>query len=212
MVGLSDAALDQWHSRGVGGFVCKLQYLYGLGGPANFTADPNASLAGTKYDLQRSIRDSQIVSRAAARGIKLWMGIGLSSYWNANTPLAEWFDDATWATNVIPNIRNLAGAARQLGFAGIAFDEELYWSARSPAGTWDWDYPTNTHSETEVRAEVRLRGAQFMQAIVDGFPNVDIVDMHPLLPDGWSELVQQVVNGQSPSLRGTGDASTSGTG
>ena len=201
VLGLSDAELDQWRSRGIGGFVCKTNYLYDLGGSQNFTADPNASLSGTAYNLQRWIRDSQIVNRAAARGIKLWLGIGLDNYWNSRTPLVEWFDNAGWA-DVVTNTRNLAGGVRQLGFAGLAFDEELYGTSTGPQGTWEWDYPGNTHSEAAVRGEVRGRGAQFMQAIVDGFPNVDIVDIHPLLPEGWSELVQQVVNNDNHAFEG----------
>ena len=195
VINLSDAALDQWRSWGVGGFVCKLNYLNGLGGAQDFTADPNVAVSGNSYSLQRSIVDTQIVSRAAARGIKLWLGIGMSNYYNAQTPLSEWFDDNAWGTSVLPNIRNLAAGARALGFAGIAFDEELYGSAKSPQGTWDWNYPGNTHSEGDVRFAARIRGAQFMQAIVDGFPNVDIISIHPLFPEGWSELVQQVING-----------------
>jgi hypothetical protein len=201
VVGLSDAALDLWRSRGVGGFVCKMNYLYGLGGSQNFTPDPNASLSGPAYNLQRWIRDSRIVSRAAARGIKLWMGIGLSAYLNDRTPLAEWFDDAKWATNVVPTVRNLAGGARQLGFAGLAFDEELYGAAGIAPGSWRWNYKDNTRPEAAVRTQARTRGAQFMQAIVEGFPNIDIVDIHPLLPEGWSELVQEVINGRPQAMK-----------
>ena len=197
VVGLSDAALDLWRSRGIGGFVCKMNYLYDLGGSQKFTPDPNASLSGNAYMYQRWIRDSQIVNRAAARGIKLWLGIDLENYYNSRTPLVEWFDDAGWANNVVPNIRDLAAGVRQLGFAGVAFDEEMY-----STGTWLWDYAGNTHPEAVVRAQVRARGAQFMQAIVDGFPNVDIVDIHPLLPEGWSALVQQVINNDNHAFEG----------
>src|SRR4051812_31876436 len=32
IIGMSDADLDLWHARGVGGFVCQTQHLRGLGG------------------------------------------------------------------------------------------------------------------------------------------------------------------------------------
>jgi hypothetical protein len=172
-----------------------VNYLYNLGGAQNFSPDPSGPPAGAEYDLQRTIRDSQIVSRASARGIKLWLGIGMGNYWNSKTPWAEWFDDPTWATKVLPNMKNLASTAKLLGFAGLAFDEELYPGKAGTAGVWNWNYPENTHSETDVRAQARARGAQLMQAIVSGFPNAELVDIGWRLPEGWEELVQQVING-----------------
>jgi hypothetical protein len=199
VVGLSDAELDSWHNRGVSGFVCKVNYLYALGGAQNFSSDPNGPPAGSMYDLQRDIRNTGIVGRAAARGITLWLGIGMSNYWNPQTPWAEWFDDATWTNTVLPNMRNLAGAARLLGFAGLAFDEELYAGKSGTPGDWIWNYPGNTHSELEVRGQARARGAQLMQAIVSGFPNAEIVDTGWRLPEGWEELAQKVINGITDS-------------
>ena len=135
------------------------------------------------------------MSRAAARGITLWLGVGMGNYYNDKTPWAEWFDDAAWTNTVLPNARDLAGGARLLGFAGLAFDEELYPGKTGIAGDWDWNYPGNTHSEPEVRAQVRARGAQLMQAIASGFPNSEIVVIGWRLPEGWEELAQQVING-----------------
>ena len=195
VVGLTDAELDTWHSRGVSGFVCKVNFLYALGGSQNFSPDPSGPPAGSMYDLQRQIRNTGIVSRAAAHGITLWLGIGMSNYYNDKTPWAEWFDDATWTNTVLPNMRNFAGAARMLGFAGLAFDEELYAGKTGTPGDWDWNYPGNTHSELEVRGQARARGAQLMQAIASGFPNAEIVDTGWRLPEGWEELAQQVING-----------------
>jgi hypothetical protein len=195
VVALTDAQLDTWRDRGVGGFVCKMNYLYALGGAQNFSPDPSGPPAGSMYDVQRRIRDTQIVNRAAARGIKLWLGVGMGNYYNDKTPWAEWFDDATWTNTVLPNMRNLAAGAKLLGFAGLAFDDELYITKTGSAGDWNWNYPTNTHSEADVRAQVKARGAQMMQAIVPGFPNVDFVDIGWRFPEGWEPLVQQVVNG-----------------
>jgi hypothetical protein len=189
VVGLSDAQLDEWHRRGVGGFVCQIQYLAGLGGTQVFSADPHAALTGSSYDLQRQIRDSGIVARAAARGIKIWVGFYLGNYYNKATPLEEWFNDSAWSTQFLPQLGNLAGAAHMLGFAGLAFDEELYSGA-----TWSWDSPTNTHSEAEVRAKVTARGAQMMSTIVAAFPDVDVIDYGTYFPDSWNALVEQQVN------------------
>ncbi len=119
----------------------------------------------------------------------------MSNYWNGTAAFGDWFDDATWSNTVLPQAANLAGAARLLGFAGVAFDGELYPGKSGTAGTWDWNYPGNTHSESAVRAQVKLRGAQLMNALVGAFPGIDIVTIHPLLPEGWAELVQQVING-----------------
>ena len=85
--------------------------------------------------------------------------------------------------------------AKALGFAGLAFDEELYGTQAGPPGDWNWNYPTNTHSEAAVRAQVKLRGAQMMQSIVTGFPGAEVLDIGFRLPEGWEELAQQVVNG-----------------
>jgi hypothetical protein len=119
----------------------------------------------------------------------------MGNYYNWKTPWAEWFDEVAWSNNVLPNMKNLAAGAKQLGFVGLAFDEELYGTQAGPPGDWNWNYPTNTHSEAEVRAQVKLRGAQMMQSIVAGFPGAEVAVIGFRLPEGWEELVQQVVNG-----------------
>ena len=83
-----------------------------------------------------------------------------------------------------------------LGFAGLAFDGELYGQQDGATATWTWDYPGNSHAETAVRAKVRERGAQMMTAIVGSFPSAEIVDYDDShFPEGWEELVQAKVNG-----------------
>ena len=156
---LTDAELAEWHDRGIGGFVCSNRSLAGFGGEQDFSGDATATLAGAGYQLQRFIRDSRIVERATAQDIKLWLGIRLVNFFNTSTPLAEWFDDAAWSGTALPKLAGLAGAARLLGFAGLAFDGELYGQDGGAAtASWDWDYPGNTHTEAEVRAKVRERG------------------------------------------------------
>jgi hypothetical protein len=192
VVSLTDAELDEWKSWGVDGFACMTGRLRGLGGSQDFTGDPDANLRGSNYELQRLIRDSRIVERADARGMKLYLGVKLSSYWNTATPLGEWFDDAGWSELVLPEMRDLAAAARQLGFAGLAFDQELY-PQRSGVrtATWRWDYPGNTHTEAEVRAKATRRGEQLMSAILDGFPGAELAVYWAFFPGDWNEVVQE---------------------
>ena len=95
-----------------------------------------------KYALQRQIRDSRIVQRAAARGIDLYLGFFAANAANDSTPYADWFDDEGWARTA-EKMGGLAGAARMLGFRGIAIDQELY----GGKARWTWNYPGNTHTE-----------------------------------------------------------------
>ena len=111
---LTDPELDTWKARGVDGFVCMTGRLRDLGGAQDFSGDPDASLAGANYTLQRSLRDSRIVERTKARGMKLYLGVKLANYYNDATPLKDWFDDAGWSREVLPKMRDLAAAARAL--------------------------------------------------------------------------------------------------
>ncbi len=210
---LTNPELDTWKARGVDGFVCMTGRLRGLGGAQDFSGDPNASLAGANYALQRSLRDTRIVERAKARGMKLYLGVKLANYYNDATPLKEWFDDAGWSREVLPNMRNLAAAAKLYGFAGIALDQELYPSQGGVAtATWGWDYPGNTRSESAVRAKARQRGAELMGAILDGFPGAELVVYHFDFPGDWNDLVQEEVNDEEDVGAGPACTSTSGTG
>jgi hypothetical protein len=196
LVGLTDSELDAWKSDGVDGFVCMAGRLQGMGGTQDFTADPEADLSGANYDLQRALRDSDLVGRAAERDMKMYLGAKFANYTNTATPLRDWFDDQGWSELVVPKIRDLAGAARELGFAGIAFDQELYPAKGGvTTATWEWDYPGNSHPEGEVRAKARQRGRQVMEAIVSAFPGAELVGYAVRFPESWSELVQEEVNG-----------------
>lgn len=123
---LTDSELDLWKSRGVDGFVLQVRHLRGMGGTNDFTSAPDAPLRGAEYDIQRRLRDARIAARAKDRGIKLYLGLYCVNYWNTRTPLVEWFDEDGWANSVVPKCRDIAGAAKVLGFAGLAFDLELY--------------------------------------------------------------------------------------
>jgi hypothetical protein len=186
---LTDAELDEWGSRGVDGFVCMVGYLHGLGGSSRFTGEAGASLRRRSYELQRRLRDSDLATRARRRGMKLYLGLYASNYYNRATPFAAWFDDRRWVREVLPGIEDMAAAARRLGFAGLALDQELY--ANDDSATWDWNYPGNTRPEQRVRAKVKQRGAELMRAMVRGFPRLELMAYYTKVPGSWEELVQE---------------------
>ena len=179
---LTDAQLDAFADMGVGGFVMQAKFL-----TDGWTDDPDANLnrAG-KYAMQRQIRDSRIVQRAAARGIDLYLGFFAANATNDSTPYVDWFDDEGWARTA-EKMGGLAGAARMLGFRGIAIDQELY----GGKARWTWNYPGNTHTEAEVRAKAKQRGRQAMTAILDGFPGVEIGIYNFMQKDSWLEFVYE---------------------
>jgi hypothetical protein len=191
VAGLSDPELDTWRSRGVDGFVCMAGRIAALGGEHRFDPRPDARLRGAAYSLQRRLRDARLGPRARERGMKLYLGFYAVSSRNDRTPFAEWFDDDEWA-RVLPEVRDLAGAARSLGFAGVALDQELY---GAESATWSWSYPGNSRDEDEVRAQVKKRGAELMRALLAGFPGIDLTAYYTLLPGSWAERVQAEVNG-----------------
>lgn len=194
---LTNAELDEWKSRGVDGFACMVGHLRGMGGTQDFTGDPSADLSSPRYALQNQLESSDIVHRAADRGMKMYLGVKLVNYFNSSTPLSDWFDAAGWSQSVLPRMTDLAAAAKLLDFKGIAFDQELYpQEGNVESASWDWNYPGNTHTESEVRAEATQRGRQLMHAILGAFPGVDLVAYDVKFPDTWEALVQRVVNGE----------------
>jgi hypothetical protein len=195
---LSDADLDEWSNRGVDGFVCMVGHLRGLGGSQAFTGKVGAALRGPTYALQRRLADGDLAARARRRGIKLYLGMYASSTENSATPFADWFDDRRWRREVLPRVEQLAAAARRLGFAGLAVDQELY--ANNDTATWDWRYPGNTEPQRSVREKVRQRGAELMTAMLRGFPRVDLMAYDTEVPGSWEELVQERVNGISDAF------------
>ncbi len=198
---LTDAELDEWKSRGVDGFACMIGHLRDMGGTQDFTGNPAANLDGSNYSLQRELRDTDIVGRAKARGMKMYLGTDLVNYFNRSTPLCDWFDDACWSNQALPKVRDLAAAAKLLGFAGLAFDQELYpQQGNVEDASWDWDYPGNTHSEAQVRAAAARRGSQLMSTILGSFPGAELLAYDVELPQAWNSLVQKVVNGEQDAF------------
>jgi hypothetical protein len=193
---LTDVQLDLWKSRGVDGFACMHGKLRDMGGSQDFTGNPGASLAGSNYAVQRSLRNTNIVGRMRARGMKAYLGLKLANFHNPATPLRDWFDDRGWSDHVVPKMADAAAAARQLGFAGLAIDQELYPQRGGvTTATWDWDYPGNSHSEPQVRAKATQRGRELMAALTRSFPGIELLAYHVQLPETWRELVQEKVNG-----------------
>jgi len=189
---LSDAELDEWRNRGVDGFVCMANYLHGLGGPNAFTEDVGAGPRGPAYALQRRLSDGDLAARARRRGMKLYLGFYASSVQSRAAPFGDWFDDRLWRREVLPRVEELAGAARRLGFVGLAVDQELY--ANTDSATWDWNYPGRTQPERRVREKVRQRGVELMTAMLRGFPRLELMAYDTHVPGSWHELVQKRVN------------------
>ncbi|MFL5479900.1 MAG: hypothetical protein ACJ79X_12860, partial [Gemmatimonadaceae bacterium] len=197
LVKLTDAQLDMWKSRGVDGFVVQTRYLREMGGLEAWTGDSQDPLSSTPIEgsdvhiEQRTLRDRQFAQRCHARGLSAYLGFDLSNYHNLSTPLKVWNDDTGWDQVVVPMVRGVAGAARLLGMDGLATDSEMY---RSEDQTWNWNYPGVTQSEATVRALARQRGRQFMKAVLEGFPNVTIINYRIEIPGDWEEKVQRQVN------------------
>jgi hypothetical protein len=184
---LTDAQLDTYATMGVDGLVLSAARLKGAGGSKEWTADPSDPLSGARYAPQRRIRDSEIVSRAGARGIDLYLAYKVDNPYNDSTPYVEWFDDAAWAT-VTESIGDLAGAAHMLGLKGIAVDQELYKGSDDKHKMWKWDYPGNTHTEEQVREMVAQRGAQAAAAALEAFPDLEWAVYNFFQEDSWFEV------------------------
>ena len=173
-----------------------------FGGTQDFTGEEDASLSGDQFELQRTLRDSEIVERAEARGMKMYLGAYLSNYNNTATPLVDWFDDEGWSQVALPRLGDLAAAAELLGFDGLALDQELYGQKGGvETATWEWDYPGNTHSEDEVREAARRRGEQVMETVLGEFQGAELAVYNFSFPGDWNELVKE--RGQRGRVRGS---------
>ena len=88
----------------------------------------------------------------------------------------DWLNDEHWEA-IEHNARLMAKAAKLAGCVGLCFDHEPY-------GTNPWLYPEAAHADTKTFAEyedvVRRRGAQFMRAIMQEFPQPKILTFFQL--------------------------------
>ncbi len=193
---LSRQALEHYVELGIDGFVCSTGRPQSSGGEHAWNADPDADLSGGGFSLQRRLRSSAAVRMAKGGQLKLYLGFHASNALNTRTPFEDWFEDEAWSGRLLPALRELAGAARMLGFAGVAIDQELYLQPPNTDATWEWNYPGNHRSEDEVRARVADRGRQLMTTLLEGFPGLEVVAYDTEIPESWSEKVQEVLNDQ----------------
>jgi hypothetical protein len=126
--------------------------------------------------------------------MKLYLGFYAANNFNRLTPFVDWFEDRRWSREVLPSVRHLAAAARRLGFAGLAVDQELY---TDPNASWDWNYAGHDRSESQVRAKVKQRGVELMTAMLEGFPGLQLMAYDTKLPGSWLELVKERINNLS---------------
>jgi len=190
---LSRTELKRLVAAGVDGFVCMTGRLHTMGGTARFTGDRGASLNGEGYELQRNLRRSAAVKLAGRGRLRLYLGFYAANYYNPRTPFKDWFDDAGWSREVLAPVRDLAAAARSLGFVGVALDQEPY-PVKGEVASWNWNYPGNDRSEHEVRAQVERRGRQLMTSMLAGYPGLELVAYNTMIAGTWTEKVQEVVN------------------
>ena len=191
---LSADELEDWIDLGLDGFVCSSGRLEATGGKHTFSGDPGAPLEGPGFELQRALRSSAAARMAKAGELKLYLGFYASNEDNTRTPLMEWFDDEAWTGELLPALRDLAGAARSLGFAGVAIDQELYPAPPDTEASWEWDYPGNERSEEDVRDQVAHRGRQLMESFLEAYPGLELVAYDLTIPESWEERVQEVQN------------------
>ena len=194
VVFMTDDQLDDWRDRGADGFVCQAGDLVGIGGSRDFSA-PAEPPSDQEFDLERQIIKTDIVARASQRGLDLYLGFfAVNRGGSEPTPFADWFDDTAWDSRVLPAVERFARAAKALGFVGLALDQELYPLNDGKSASWDWDYAGSKRAENEVRTKVRERGAQIMDRLVAGFPDVELLAYYTYFPETFSALVQEQVN------------------
>jgi hypothetical protein len=192
---LDDEELSRFVELGVAGFVCSAGRLPTGGGRHAFSLNRTASAADARYALQDKLRRSAPVRWARAGRLRLYLGFYASDATNTRTPFKDWFDDRAWRQELLPEVRDLAATARSLGFVGLAVDQELYpGNAETPS--WSWQYSGNTRPEHLVRAQATERGRQLMEAMLAGYPGLELVAYDTQIPESWSEKVQEVENGR----------------
>lgn len=92
--------------------------------------------------------------------------------YSANNARMDWFDDAQWAV-IEQNLRLAARAAKAGRCVGICFDPEPY-------GPNPWSYAENSKNRpySEVVAQVRKRGAQFVRALQSELPRMKLLTFY----------------------------------
>ena len=88
---------------------------------------------------------------------------------NSKRGAVDWFDDASFEI-VVENARVAAAVARDAGLRGLFFDVEAYADAA-------WALPSTSSATSFVtfEAQARLRGSQFMSAMLDIMPTITVI-------------------------------------
>jgi len=107
--------------------------------------------------------------------------------------LPDWFDDTAWRAKAA-KYEQTALFARASGCRGVAVDMEYV------AEQYELDWQGNQgHSETSLRAKARQRGCWLAQALLRGFPRMDLL----VLPEGpmyYGPLCGEMVGGMVDAL------------
>jgi len=99
----------------------------------------------------------------------------------------DWFSEEDWAPDgwVLRNVRLCARAAKVGRCVGVAFDPESFWGRRP------WHYAIQPHANEKSFAEfekiVRKRGAQFMEALQEEYPDLVLLTLYMLERSGFAE-------------------------
>jgi hypothetical protein len=134
----------------------------------------NLTAGKTIFNRKAYPPDAFTKDRAALRATKSTkLTDNFITIWSARESGWDWFNNVDWMA-AETNTRNFARTASAGSIIkGFAFDPEPY-------GTNPWAYSATLYpnkSLPEVRAQVRKRGAAFMQAIQTEMPNVKILTL-----------------------------------
>ncbi len=144
---------------------------------------------------------------AAAAGLDVYLSFYLQNYWNAKTPMIDWFDAPDqsgyhWA-DFIDAVQAAAAQARTLGCKGVAIDTEMYPSSGGVA-TWAWNYPGNAQKHAPTMVMAQNRGVSVGQAIQSGCPGATIIvylSGHSMLPRLYLDKLQAFNNQSNHTAR-----------
>ncbi|BAM03035.1 sugar-binding protein [Phycisphaera mikurensis] len=108
----------------------------------------------------------------------------------------DWFNDDHWAA-AEENWRNLVKLA-SVGDADIMFDPESYYTKIEPNYFWVFNHQDNPRADEKTIGEyeevVRQRGRQFVRALAEVDPDIDILSMY-----GLNKTTDAVLNADSPA-------------
>ena len=91
-----------------------------------------------------------------------------------STMSADWFDDAAWQ-RALNHFRMCAYLAKETGCVGIAFDVEAYPTTTDAPFAFR---PLTKEPLEKVRAQVRKRGKEWILALAEEYPNMELFTFH----------------------------------